>query len=71
MPYYPNWLLPTTKELIVSYLVTYIDNKRIFEGSLTMTAKNAKTEFQAINEILQMENISVYKIVKVEKLKDE
>ena len=52
----------------MSYVVTYIDNKRIFEGQKKFTTKTAKTEFQAINQLIQDDNRDVWKIIKVEKI---
>jgi hypothetical protein len=48
------------------YILTYIDEKRYFEGPLKITI-TAKTEFQAVNRLIQDCNRNVWEIIKVEK----
>ena len=48
------------------YILTYIDEKRYFEGPLKITI-TAKTEFQAVNRLIQDCNRKVWEIIKVEK----
>ena len=47
------------------YRIGYIDNDRYFEGVLYLTV-TAKTEFQAINQLIQDCNRNVWEIVSIE-----